>query len=710
MKKYILSILLSMLLLPCAQAQQYIDSLRYVLQIEQADTARVRRMNDLAWALKDHEPASAQEVALSGIHLAEKVLDKKGAALLYKTSGVIYYYTSEYKRAEQQLQTALTHYQLLADQKGVANVLNNLGLTAQAKGNHKEAIEYLEKSANIRDQIGDQSGRANSLTNIGIMHMMAGEYEQALQKHLNALRIWESLDHYIGNAFSHMNIGRVHFLLDQYNDAEHHFNRAYEIHLVLENPRGQADAYSNLGDIFMKRNQQDKAIHYFRLALGLREQLTDKTGIRESLSKIGEAKFQLKEIPEAIYHYKRALHIAEQTQEKQGMVLLYNLLGEAHTENKEPEVAIRLLAQGILLSQELGTQHDLSKAYLLTSQAYKQLGNHKQALTFMELYVSSEDKILNETVYNNTRIMKADYEKQVQEKEIEIRETEQTLRELRKNKLIFQFSAFFLGLMVLYLFYRYRFKSRIAQVLAAQKQEIETQNLALAMSNSDLEQFAYAVSHDLKQPLRTIGSFSSLIAKRYDEHLDEDGHQFIKYVTDGVSHMHDLLSDILVYSQVGGQDHPETLDLNLAISEALQNLEHLIRTEKAQIEIDVLPIVLGHHSGMVRIFQNLIHNGIKFHGTQTPRIEITYTNLSNDHLIAIKDNGIGIEPAYLKKIFVLFQRLHTQDDYPGTGIGLAICQKITWQHGGKLWVESTHQEGSIFYIKLPKDHFKLDHT
>ncbi len=229
----------------------------------------------------------------------------------------------------------------------------------------------------------------------------------------------------------------------------------------------------------------------------------------------------------------------------------------------------------------------------------------------------------------------------------------------------------------------------------------------LERSNADLEHFAYAASHDLQEPLRMVASFVQLLAERYRGRLDADADEFIGYVVDGVKRMQQLILDLLEYSRVSTRGAPlRPTDANLACRTALRDLELAITESGATVICDPLPVVLADATQLTRVFQNLIGNAIKFRGAEPPRIRIWAEqrpgpNLRPEWVFAVQDNGIGIEPEYFERIFIIFQRLHSPRQYPGTGIGLAVCKRIVERHGGRIWVESTPGQGSTFYFTLP---------
>lgn len=226
----------------------------------------------------------------------------------------------------------------------------------------------------------------------------------------------------------------------------------------------------------------------------------------------------------------------------------------------------------------------------------------------------------------------------------------------------------------------------------------------LKRSNQELEQFAYIASHDLQEPLRMIAGFLKLLEDRYKSSLDEKARSYIEHAVDGATRMSRLISDLLLYSRVERQGkQAEPVDMNTALELALANLRISIHESGANITRDQLPTIQGNPAQLAQLFQNLIGNAIKFRRKGVaPRIHIGCDTRDGLWLISVRDNGIGIAPEYSEKIFMIFQRLHGQKEYPGTGIGLAICKKIVEQLGGSIWVESVPDEGSTFYCTFPK--------
>jgi PAS domain S-box-containing protein len=225
----------------------------------------------------------------------------------------------------------------------------------------------------------------------------------------------------------------------------------------------------------------------------------------------------------------------------------------------------------------------------------------------------------------------------------------------------------------------------------------------LTRSNAELEQFAYVASHDLQEPLRAVASCVQLLKKRYEGRLDARADEFILHAVEGTKRMQALINDLLAYSRVGTHQQPfEPVDCSEIVEEALANLTVAVQESGATVTRDPLPTVMADPTHLTQVFQNLIGNALKFRAEdRKPLIHLTAKNAAGQWTFAVRDNGIGIEPQYFERIFRVFQRLHTRERYPGTGIGLAICKKIVDRHGGRIWIESQPGQGSTFYFTLP---------
>lgn len=235
------------------------------------------------------------------------------------------------------------------------------------------------------------------------------------------------------------------------------------------------------------------------------------------------------------------------------------------------------------------------------------------------------------------------------------------------------------------------------------QEALEKSTAELARSNRELQQFAYVASHDLQEPLRMVVSYMQLIERRYKEKLDEDGKEFIHFAVDGASRMQQLIQSLLTYSRVGTNAKPfEPTALEKVFEQARSNLHMAIEESGTTITHDRLPTVMADETQLMQLFQNLLGNAIKFRGKDAPRIHVSVEDKRSAWLFTVHDNGIGFDPQYAERIFIIFQRLQRRDEYPGTGIGLSVCKKIVERHGGTIWAESQEGRGATFSFSIPQ--------
>ena len=243
-----------------------------------------------------------------------------------------------------------------------------------------------------------------------------------------------------------------------------------------------------------------------------------------------------------------------------------------------------------------------------------------------------------------------------------------------------------------------------AQEALRHQEALERRAAELTRSNDDLQQFAYVAAHDLQEPLRMVASYTQLLSRRYAGKLDSDADEFIAYAVDGAHRMKLLIEDLLAYCHVGTTGKlPQEISSTSALEQALLNLQGAIQESGGVVTHDPLPNVVVDGAQLVQLFQNVVGNAIKYRSSEPPRVHISAKKSSaREWIFSVRDNGLGIDPQYFEKIFLMFQRLHGREEFSGTGIGLTLCKKIAERHGGRMWVESEPGKGSTFYLALPE--------
>ena len=247
-------------------------------------------------------------------------------------------------------------------------------------------------------------------------------------------------------------------------------------------------------------------------------------------------------------------------------------------------------------------------------------------------------------------------------------------------------------------------QEELEQRVAERTSQLRQVNQALEYSNEELQQFAYIASHDLQTPLRTISGFAQLLQRNYRDQLDQQAAEWLEYTVDGTQQMQTLISDLLAYSRLETRASQfEPTDLKEIFDGAVAMLGASIRESAARVTCsDSLPEVMGDHSQLLQLFVNLIGNGIKYRSEEEPRVHVSAEAASEVWTLSVRDNGIGIEEPYREKVFEIFKRLHNPQQYPGTGIGLAVCRRVVHRHGGRIWVESVEPHGAVFKFTIPR--------
>lgn len=526
-----------------------------------------------------------------------------------------------------------------------------------------------QRTLELCRQTGDVEKEMVATNSLGIYYATKLDQKKAMQQFLAALDISKQIGYRAMTAQYLINIATLYAQLYNFDDATDRYQTLLEQYDDILDDNTRVIVYNNLGNIQLTLERPETAQPHLNKALDLARSKQYKEMIAHSLAQLCRTNILLDNYELATQQMEEASTLVEALGDINGKQI--NLINKGSIllhQQKYPE-SIRLLSQGITAAKRMKDDASERRGYKLLSKLYQEQKDFEQALKFQTVYSEAREHFYKEM--RNRQGIDLEIKYAIKEKQQEIE--------------------------------RLRTENKYKDLLLEQKDQLAKQNTQLIQVNEELRQFAYAASHDLKEPLRMIGSYTQLINRRHSDLFDEDSTSYFKFVSEGVSRMNNLLDGLLKYATVGKtEDDLIEVDLNTVVELAVINLRVSVQESNAIVNTEQLPKIQSVKSLWIQLFQNLISNAIKFRNPGgIPLISIKHEYKDGELIISVADNGIGIKSEYSERIFVIFQRLHSRDSFEGTGIGLAICQKIMKRLDGRIWVESVEGEGATFYCAVP---------
>lgn len=590
-------------------------------------------------------------------------------------------------------------YEQQNDFSNKAQTLLGIGKTYQVSNQHEEAIEYLKKAEEVSKQNGYEEVLKESLKSIATVYLSTGNYEDAYYYQLQRLQFSQELKDSINIAKSYYDIGSIYFYQEDLEKALQHYQKSKDIAESLNDSTVLYLTYAALGSVYGEKKDRILSLSYNSRSLEIAEAIEYKMGIAYSARNVGQNYFSEKKYEKALQNFKRSLEIMHELGNSTGEAINLWSIGNVYSKLNQHDSALSYLENALKLTQKIGDKSHVREIYEDIAEANFFAGKLAEAYQYQKKYVVLKDSLVNEERIKQMADLQ--HQNELQQTELEILKKEQQLQNLLK--IFLGIVVFFLLLISILLYSRYRLQTQSNELLAKANEAIQSQNKKLEATNNDLEKFAYIASHDLKEPLRMIGGYITLIERRYGDRFNENAKYFMGFIHEAIQRMYQLLDDLLIYSKLNIRENSyKKIDVQEIVSKVLQNLQSQIEENEITIQTNNLPNQLvANEDELSLVFHNLISNAIKFRSKQPPNINISCQPNGSAYIFSIEDNGIGISAEYLEKVFVPFQRLHTRDNYEGNGIGLAICKKVVEQHNGKIWVESAEEKGSTFYFTLP---------
>ena len=522
----------------------------------------------------------------------------------------------------------------------------------------------------VSQKIGDSEKEVTALTNIGITRSVFSDYKIAMPMFVDALEKSRKLGLRSNAGNCLINIGTIYANLFNYEEALNRYNTVINEYQDVLIETAYIAIHLNIGNLYYASEQYKLSLDFFKKALTSAEELERKNYVAHAHALMSRTYLALYNLPKAIKSAELATDYMSQIDNAPGRQINLLNLAQITFLQEDTRASSEMVLRGIAAARRAQDDASELRGFKLFSEILKKEENFERALRCQMIYSQKQEDYLK--MQRNMHIL--DYEIRYA-----LRDKERKIEELTKE-ISYQ------------------------TLLIDRNSQIEKQNEQLRQANEELQQFAYITSHDLKEPLRMIGSYSQIIQKMFAHLLDDDSRLYFKFITDGATRMNGLLDALLQYATIGKADlELEPVQIDDIITIARTNLKLKIEETDTNILCGEMPMVKAIPSFLVQLFQNLIGNAIKFRQEHNrPIILINAEERNNDWLFSVKDNGIGIADEHKERIFVIFQRLHHRNKYEGTGIGLSICNKIVTQLGGKLWVESKPELGSTFFFTIPK--------
>jgi signal transduction histidine kinase/tetratricopeptide (TPR) repeat protein len=681
------------------------DSLETVLESGISEEQKIKTRNNLAeYNFKYNVNKSIGYLSENLNSPRIKNFPKQKAKSLY-LMGRAHLLIADFGKSTAYLNQAKAYFSQSKNHKELGDCFKDLGTIQLHQNNYQAAEIFYQEGIKAYDKANYKAGFAHCNLNLGNVYIEQFRYAQGIQFYYNALRIYEELKlhRYIGMANN--NIGNIYKDNQSYQEAYEHYERANQSYQIDKDSLQIINVNLNIGSTYLSEENYDQAIQILYQALEDAKSTGFNHPIPVIYNNIAACHISLGNFALAEQNNKLATAAALMNKNRAEIMNANLLAAEMYLRKKEYKKSIQfaqIAYAAAIKNKHLAVLSDASKILYAD---YKAINQFETSLEFLELNKKYRDSLFNESRMKIP--LSKDFEYQLEkQKRAQIIEKEKDKlgyeAELAFQRLILIFfiiSFLILGLAAIVIYKNFKAK-RMAEG------ELEKKNAILEKyieSNIQLEQFAHIASHDLKSPLRTVGSFSSLLKRRAKDKLNENELEYIDMISNAAKLMWNLVDDLMAYSQVNSlQMNLSDNDANHLVEEVLANLDFSIKEKNAQINIGNLPTKIMIDETKVRqVFQNLITNSLKFMPTgKTPEININCISENEFWKFSIQDNGIGIADEYREKIFKPYKQLHPKDKYEGTGMGLAICKKIVEKHGGDIFFESKMGKGTTFYFTI----------
>lgn len=630
--------------------------------------------------------------------------------------GKYYMEEDDYNKSTDHLRSALN----VGRQNKFGDLLKEIeldfGHALYQQGNYDLSLTFLLPLIKNQLSKNDLERRGRALRVAGMSYVLLGEYAKAYDFQNEAVEIYKELKDSSSLAMVYQGLVNNFYYQEQNELAFQYANKLLEISLASNYRSGIARSYSVMCNLYVAENDYDKALEYNKLALEVALEDGDKESVAWAYFNMGGIYSGREEYTKAMSFYNKALQSTKETGDRPLQSYVYEEISTVMFKQNRLNDALTYLDSSFVIASEAKDLNYVMNLYKSYSNIHYEKGNYKLYKETIERSMALNDSLFSEELLNSMSSLEESFKiKEVErQNEIEILKKNKELERYRSYiaLALASASAIILFLILFALYSRFKAQREKNELLMLKNREILRQNEILVSKNKDLEKFAFIIAHDLREPLRSISGFTTLLKRKIRKVADETTKEYMQFITNSTAQMGELLNDLLQYSKISVQDSDmQEVDANELVANVVADLELEFQNANVNFTKDELPVVLMNDELLYQVFANLIGNAIKFRRDEVvPTIHISSRKLEGNTEFSVEDNGIGIDKQYFEEIFVVFQRLHNREAYKGSGVGLSICKKVIEERGGKIWLTSTVGEGATFYFTIPDelpDTFKI---
>ncbi|MEM9917093.1 MAG: ATP-binding protein [Bacteroidota bacterium] len=628
---------------------------------------------------------------------AEKNSDFSRLYMTWRELGRLYQQNKQYPLARKVLEDALEVAEKhIGGKEEKLFIFYDLALNYQYEERYKLAQDFFYRI--IESCSAEESPQLleDGYQGLGSLYFHIGDYEKALEFYTQSLKYCRLREYLPGMVKNLCLISQTYLELENFDFALSQIREAQQLSNKLDDTVLRGDVYYKFGSILEKRLNTTRAIAKYLEALHLFESAEEAEKIATTLLKIGVLYNNSNRRNLSLEYFTRLEPFKYQLNPER-FALLYFCYGEIWTHQGKADEAIKAFKECLAICKANGLKEQSQKAHHELFELYHDEESFDVALTHLERFVNLNDSIYDARKIQQITQLQFKYDLERSEKAIHA-------LQLQQNRLMLIGFTIIAIAAIIGLSFIWRMRVRNNMALRKKNAEIKSQNTKLQESNVFLKQFAYVAAHDLKEPLRNIGSFINLLQKRYGGQFNEEAREYMGFVTNGAKRMNSLLVDLLEYSRISSEEAVrEPLNIREVVEEICNNLKGQIDSKQANVYCSPgMPEIPMSRLHLTQLLQNLISNALKF-SENAPVIRINAYQRDGQIILNVKDNGIGINKEFEHKVFNLFQVLDKRKHYEGTGIGLTICKNIVDKYDGQIWFDSRLGEGTTFFVSIPQE-------